>query len=410
MDKTLLPRPIGGTIRAISSKSEAHRLFLCAALADAPTTVSCADRSADIDATLRCLTALGAAFSADGTVTPIGAPPKEAVLDCGESGSTLRFLLPVAAALGVRTTFVLHGRLAQRPLSPLSEELTAHGCTLSRPTENTVLCEGRLSGGTFRMAGNVSSQFISGLLFALPLLGRESNIMLTSSLESASYVALTLRALEVFGVRVDVLQNGWRIPAAQCYRAPKTAEVGGDWSNAAFWLCAGATSRSVTVTGLDFGSAQGDRAVAALLAEFGAQVTHAENACTVSPAPLHGICIDASDIPDLVPPLAVVAACAQGMTEIRGAARLRIKESDRLASVAETLRALGGRVDILPDGLRIFGGALHGGAVTSHNDHRIAMMTALASSVCDGEVVLHGAEAVEKSYPRFWSDFDEMRR
>lgn len=407
MDKRLNPAPIGGIIRAISSKSEAHRLFLCAALADRKTCISCADRSADIDATVRCLTALGAGF-ADGAVQPVGTPPRDAVLDCGESGSTLRFLLPVAAALGVRTTFVLHGRLAQRPLSPLWEELTAHGCALSRPTENTVLCEGRLHGGAFRIAGDVSSQFITGLLFALPLTGEESDVMLTSALESASYVALTLRALEAFGIRVEILKNGWHIPAGQCYHAPDAATVGGDWSNAAFWLCAGAISRSVTVTGLDFGSAQGDRKICDLLARFGAQVTRAEDTCTVSPAPLRGCTIDASDIPDLVPPLAVVAASAQGVTEIHGAARLRIKESDRLSSVAETLRALGARVDILPDGLRIFGGPLRGGEVTAQNDHRIAMMTALASSVCGGEILLHGAEAVEKSYPRFWADFDTL--
>lgn len=410
MDKLLVPRAIGGSIRAISSKSEAHRLFLCAALANRPTKISCTDCSADIDATVRCLTALGASFSADGAVQPIASAPEEAVLDCGESGSTLRFLLPVVAALGVHATFVLHGRLAQRPLSPLWEELTAHGCALSRPTETTVLCEGRLRGGTFRIAGNVSSQFISGLLFALPLLGVESNIMLTSTLESASYVALTLRALEIFGIHIDATATGWNVPAGQYYRAPETAGVGGDWSNAAFWLCAGAISQPVTVAGLDFDSAQGDRKICDLLARFGAKVTREHGKCTVSPAPLNGISIDASDIPDLVPPLAVVAACARGVTEIHGAARLRMKESDRLSSVAETLRALGGAVEITADGLRISGATLHGGDVSAHNDHRIAMMTALASSVCSDSIVLHGAEAVQKSYPRFWADFDTMRK
>ena len=412
MDKLIIPRPLGGKIAAIASKSQAHRLLICAALADIPTDLSCAELSKDIEATAACLTALCADTVYQNGVYRITPRPPAAACrcDCGESGSTLRFLLPVAAALGVKTTFQLHGRLPERPLSPLWEELEAHGCKLSRPTADTVLCEGKLTGGAYHMAGNISSQFISGLLFALPLTGEASEIMLTSPLESADYVRMTLAALRTFGITVEERKTGWHIPAGQQYRSCGSAEVEGDWSNAAFWLTAGAISKAVTVTGLSPDSPQGDRKIADLLARFGAEVTWETNAVTVRPGMLHGIDIDARDIPDLVPPLALAAACAEGTTRIYGAERLKIKESDRLRSVAGALNSLGAEVDILPDGLLIHGGKLTGGTVDSQNDHRIAMLAAIASSVCAEPIRLLDAEAVEKSYPRFWADFDTMQR
>lgn len=412
MDKLIIPRPLGGKIAAIASKSQAHRLLICAALADTPTDLSCAELSKDIEATAACLTALCADTNYQNGSYRITPRTHAAVCrcDCGESGSTLRFLLPVAAALGAETAFQLHGRLPERPLSPLWEELEAHGCKLSRPTADTVLCEGKLTGGIYRMAGNISSQFISGLLFALPLTGEESDIMLTSSLESADYVRMTLAALRTFGITVEERETGWHIPAGQQYRSCGSAEVEGDWSNAAFWLTAGAISEEVTVTGLSPDSPQGDRQIADLLSRFGAEVTWEANAVTVRPGTLHGIDIDARNIPDLVPPLALAAACAEGATRIYGAERLKIKESDRLQSVAGALKNLGAQVEILPDGLMIHGGKLTGGAVDSQNDHRIAMLAAIASSVCEKPVTLLGAEAVQKSYPRFWADFEIMQR
>lgn len=411
MERTILPRPLGGTIAAIASKSQAHRLLICAALADAPTEIICRDTSADIDATAGCLRGLGAEIVQEDDcfrVVPIRNPQNEAVLDCGESGSTLRFLLPVAAALGTDTTFVLHGRLPERPLSPLWELLGANGCTLSRPTQNTVRVTGKLHAGAFPIAGNISSQFISGLLFALALTGGESDIMLTTTLESADYIRLTLDALRQFGASVAAAENGWHIAASPLH-SPQTIAVEGDWSNAAFWLCAGAISRPMTVTGLSPRSLQGDRKILDLLNAFGADVSEKENAVTVSPAPLHGIEIDARDIPDLVPPLALVAACCEGTTQIVGAARLRLKESDRLQSVAAAIHALGGEVEILPDGLMIHGGALSGGTVSAQGDHRIAMLAAVAASVCKNAVILRGAEAVNKSYPNFWRDYERLQ-
>ena len=412
MDKIITPHPLGGSIAAIASKSQAHRLLICAALADTPTGLSCAELSKDIEATAACLTALCADTVYQNGAYQITPRPRAAVCrcDCGESGSTLRFLLPVAAALGVDTTFRLHGRLPERPLSPLWEELEAHGCKLSRPTADTVRCEGKLTGGTCHMAGNISSQFISGLLFALPLTGEDSEIMLTSPLESADYVRMTLAALHTFGIKIEERKTGWHIPAGQQYRSCGSAEVEGDWSNAAFWLTAGAISEAVTVNGLSPHSPQGDRTIAELLNRFGAEVTWAANAVTVRPRTLHGINIDARNIPDLVPPLALAAACAEGTTRIYGAERLKIKESDRLQSVAGALKNLGAEVKILPDGLMIRGGKLTGGTVDSQNDHRIAMLAAIASSVSEKPVTLLGAEAVQKSYPRFWADFETMQK
>ena len=310
----------------------------------------------------------------------------------------------MVGALGVGATFRLHGRLAERPLSPLWEEMERHGCRLSRPTPDTLRCEGRLSGGTYQIAGDVSSQFISGLLFALPLTGEESDIMLTSKAESAGYIALTVHALRQFGIAAEQTASGWHIPSGSFYASCGKAAVEGDWSNAAFWLCAGAISRPVTVTGLNPDSLQADREITEILRRFGAEVRSDESGVHVAPSALHAIEIDARNIPDLVPPIAAVAACARGTTTIFGAERLRIKESDRLKSVADALRAVGGQVEITPDGLHITGCSLHGGTIDSSNDHRIAMLAGILSSVCSQPITLTGAEAVRKSYPSFWEE------
>lgn len=413
MNLTLSPHPIGGKIAAIASKSQAHRLLICAALAWQSSKIICAESSEDIDATVRCLAALGADFAHCGdtvTVYPMELPRGDRVLDCGESGSTLRFLLPVVGALGVGATFRLHGRLAERPLSPLWEEMERHGCRLSRPTPDTLRCEGRLSGGTYEIAGNVSSQFISGLLFALPLTGEDSDIMLTSNVESANYIDMTLSALSQFGIEVETTQSGWHIPSGSIYLSPGKAAVEGDWSNAAFWLCAGAISNPVTVTGLQMSSLQADREILTILRRFGAEVTLTQEGVTVTPAELHGIEIDARNIPDLVPPIAAVAACAGGTTVIFGAERLKIKESDRLQSVANAIKAVGGQVEITPDGLKITGSALHGGEIDSCNDHRIAMLAGILSSVCSQPITLIGADCVKKSYPGFWQDYKALSK
>jgi len=406
--RLLSPSPIGGTIRAIASKSHAHRLLIAAAMADKDCTIYCPERSKDIDATVQCLEGFGARIAYSDSsfhVTPIREVPTCATIDCGESGSTLRFLIPVSAALGIDTTFIMHGRLPERPLSPLWEELERHGISLSRPTETTLRVCGKLSAGTYEMAGDISSQFFTGLLLSLPYVDGQSDLLLTSHLESADYVALTLASMAQFGVEVEVLEKGWRIQGNTTFKAPETISVEGDRSNSAFWLCAGAISQAVTVTGLVLDSYQGDHRILDVLKSFGANVV----GTSVSPAPLHGIDLDASTIPDLVPPIALVACCAEGTTRIYGAARLRIKESDRLESVANLINSLGGNAVTTADGMIIQGCKLHGGQVDSCNDHRIAMMAAIASSVCDNSILLVDDMAVEKSYPLFWQHWSYLR-
>ena len=408
---TVLPAAaLTGTVHIPASKSQAHRLLICAALGQTPVTLSCDGFSRDITATARCLRALGAGVETEDDrllrLTP-GPAAEHGDLPCGESGSTLRFLLPVAAALGTTATFHMEGRLPRRPLAPLDEELTRHGVQLTR-CGDTLTVSGRLQPGDYTLPGNVSSQYISGLLMALPLLDGESTLTVTGTVESAAYIAMTEDALRLSGIRFR--KDGWvyRIGGNQTFALPPTLAVEGDWSNAAFFLCAGALSeKGVTVTGLNAASSQGDRAIVDILRAFGAKVRQTEHAVTVCAAPLHGITVDAAAIPDLIPVVSVVAACAAGETRITGAARLRLKESDRIATTAGLLRALGGDVTELPDGLIIRGSALTGGTVDPANDHRIAMSAAVAASVCP--VTVPDSDCVAKSYPRFWEDYASVK-
>ena len=356
-------------------------------------------------------------YHTDSPPCPLG--PR--TLDAGESGSTLRFLLPVAGALGADTSFAMKGRLSSRPLSPLDEELRAHGCALSPQGSNPLQLQGQLSGGTFTIRGDVSSQFISGLLFALPLLHSGGDIRITGILESKPYVDMTIAALSEYSISVadGTDFEGYTVAGGQTYQSPGTVRVEGDWSNAAFWLCAGALATAqctgavgnhpMTVTNLDHESLQGDRRILALLERFGARVTRGESSAAVVPGMLQGIIIDAGDIPDLVPVLAAVASVAGGETVITNAGRLRLKESDRLKTVAGTLSTLGADINETADGLLIRGKtSLHGGTVDACGDHRIAMTAAIASVACCRPVTVRNAEAVNKSYPDFFKDLTAL--
>lgn len=413
-------KPIaGGTVPAIPSKSVAHRMLICAALAgdEKTTEIICPVTSEDIDATARCLRALGAGITrtADGfLVTPIRYPlPEGPVLDCGESGSTLRFLLPIAATLADKPVqFVRRGRLAQRPLSPLYEELIRHGAKLpdDPETEPLSVC-GPITAGDYTLAANVSSQFISGLLLAFPLSCAPCTLTLTGTVESADYIRITTSVMQQFGIRVDVTGDERQYAVTPClYRSPGKIVVEGDWSGAALWLCAGAIGKApVTVTGMDTDSPQGDRRILDVLRQFGADVSVCGDAVTVSPAPLHGITFDATQIPDLVPALSAVAAAAVGETVITGIARLRLKESDRAAAIEAMLTALGADVTAEEDRLVIRGGkALHGGTVSSVKDHRMVMCAALCSLIADGTVAVTDAQSIAKSYPGFADDWHAL--
>ncbi|MBQ6399909.1 MAG: 3-phosphoshikimate 1-carboxyvinyltransferase [Clostridia bacterium] len=412
MRVTIMPGALSGTVDpVISSKSVTHRVLICAALSGEPTRVERVAPSADALATQGCLEAMGCRIQEreDGLEIVPGSLPTQALMDCGESGSTLRFMLPVAAALGIHTRFTGRGKLPQRPLSPLYEEMTAHGVSLSPRGVFPLEVKGRLQAGTYALAGNVSSQFITGLLMALPLTAGDSTLRLLTPLESASYVGITLEVLRRFGIRVAAEGDLFRIPGGQRYQSPGVAVIEGDWSGAAFWLAAGALSGAgVTCRGLNAASVQGDRAILPLLRAFGARVTEEDDRITVQREALRGIEIDAGDIPDLVPVLAAVAAFAEGRTVIRRIARLRLKESDRVETVLGLIRSLGGRAEATEQEMTVFGGGLHGGRVDACGDHRIAMAAAVAGSACAHPVEILGAECVAKSYPGFFEVFRNL--
>ena len=415
MTRTVAPGALCGSVRIPASKSQAHRLLICAALGKAPVHLTLDGFSDDILATMHCLTALGANIrqAPDGLlVTPIARVPDGLCeLPCRESGSTLRFLLPVCGLLGADAVFLREGRLAERPLAPLDEQLTRHGMTL-RAEGARLYCRGRLTGGDFTLPGNISSQYITGLLLALPFLKEDSTLRLTTQLQSADYVRMTEQALDTAGVRLTQRPGGWDIPGGQTACLPAALAVEGDWSSAAFFLCAGALSDAgVTVSGLQRDSAQPDSAVLAVLQSFGASVRWtAEDAVTVRAQPLRAVTVDAGPMPDLIPIVSVVAAAASGETHILNAARLRLKESDRLSSVAQLLTALGGHVRELPDGLIVTGGApLTGGTADACGDHRIAMSAAIAAALCAAPVTVRGSETTSKSYPRFWDDLAMLK-
>lgn len=386
MDIIITPRKLKGSLSVIPSKSQAHRLLICAAFADRETTLICPETNRDMETTAQCLNALGASIQRTESgfhIKPVQNTPEEAVLICHDSGSTLRFMLPIVGALGVTATFFLEGRLAQRPLSPLWEEMERMGCLLSRPQHSSILCKGRLKAGEYRIDGGISSQFITGLLLALPLLKQHYKITVTGTLESKPYVDMTQHAMSLFGVSSD----NYELSGTDTFRSPGTVNVEGDWSNGAFFLAAQALGNPVSVMNLSEDSTQGDRQAVQLIPAL-------ENPVTIS----------AAHIPDLVPILSLVAASRKGarFTDIR---RLRLKESDRVSSVVNMITALGGSAEAAENTLTIHGTGLHGGIVDAVNDHRIAMTAAIASTICNNPVIILGAECVEKSYPQFWKEF-----
>lgn len=389
MDITIYPQKLCGAIAAIPSKSQAHRLLICAAFSNGPTLLHCPETNQDIEATADCLRALGADISRTGTgytVVPIKHFPSQAVLNCRESGSTLRFMLPVAGALGVDTTFQLAGRLPKRPLSPLWEEMQQHGCTLSRPTETTIHCCGKLNAGDYCIDGGVSSQFITGLLYAMALMPGSSRLQITGKTESKPYIEMTQHALSIFGVNTD----GYSVSGCFPFSTPGSLTVEGDWSNGAFFLVAKALGNKIDVLGLNPESAQGDKAVAQIL-------NHLNEHC----------CVDAADIPDLVPILAVAAGAKNGIT-FNNVGRLRLKESDRVASVAAMLQNLGAQVQVEQETLSVYPAKYHSCTVDTAGDHRIAMAAAVAATVADGPVTILGAQCVTKSYPSFWEEYRRL--
>lgn len=433
MDIIITPKKLNGTIRAVDSKSHAHRLLIAAAMAIAGADISCArsfsdladdmisDPSEDLTATAACMKTL---LSCSRSSCPEDLPQ----FRCGESGSTLRFLLPLSVAAGRGGVFYGGGKLPERPLAPLDEELIRHGAAIERispddPAGQKPICRislpqgSSLRGGEYELPGHISSQYITGLLMALPLIPEDSVIRVTTPLQSRAYIDITLSVLKDFGIKVCVTEGEcpvYHIDGGQKYSFPSAGSPDafalnavtpeGDWSNGAFWLAADALGSDITVTNLRPDSPQGDKAIAQIVDRFcGLPDTEC---CGQSD---NEITIDASEIPDLVPIISVLASLCPAHTRIVNAGRLRIKESDRLKSTCAMLQGLGADIRETEDGLDITGKeTLAGGTISGAGDHRIVMAAAIAATCCRGPVMIEGAQAAAKSYPKFFEHYEML--
>ncbi len=409
---------IKGTVRAVSSKSDAHRALICAALSGdftkEPIKVYCNAVSEDIKATVSVLSAFGAEFQYKNEyilVSPANLKGLEGFkteLCCGESGSTLRFMIPVAAALGINSTFTGKGRLPERPVDILLDELMRHGMKADG-TKLPFTIEGKLSGGYFKLKGNISSQFFTGILLALPIIGKKSIVEYEGRLESSRYVDMTIQTMKDFGVSIKKTEKGFLYEAGEFYTRPlgNRYETEGDWSNAAFFIVADALMRYkhgckeayIRVSGLNEQSLQGDKKITDIAEEA---ISNSEIGRVSE--------MDASEVPDLVPVTAVLYSLIKGRHVIKNAGRLRIKESDRLNTICTVLNTIGADIEELPDGLVINGRErLKGGQiVNSFGDHRIAMSLAIAGLFCEEPIIIEGAESVNKSYPGFFEDYRNL--
>lgn len=417
-------------VEVISSKSYAHRILIAAALSDKVIKVECNALSKDMEATADCLRAMGAdivtegcSFIVTGIKAPNAKPIEEGVdriLDCGESGSTSRFLLPVAAAVNDKATLIGSGKLPTRPFGPLCDALRNNGCSVDSDYI-PINVSGKLNAGIFEIPGDISSQFITGLLYTLPLLDGDSEIRLTTPLASVDYVNITIDVLKKFGIEINIDDKGnYLIKGNQNYTYDgDVLKVEADWSNAAFLMGIGALGGELTVTGLNLKSLQGDKEIANHLAKFGASISFPRQVgdstnITVMNLLLKGITVDASNIPDMVPALSVVAAYANGDTLIKNVERLRIKESDRIATVSAIINALGGSVDVVEENghtnMIIHPIEEYKGeevVIDGANDHRIVMAASMAASVDTRIITIEGAEAVNKSYPGYFDILKE---
>ncbi|MCL1976028.1 MAG: 3-phosphoshikimate 1-carboxyvinyltransferase [Firmicutes bacterium] len=409
MQILIKPGPLQGELNAIPAKADAHRQLICAALSHTPTFISPAPVGNDIEATKNCLRQLGATIIEQNKgllLKPQGLASDSLLLNCQESGATLRFLLPICAGLGKTATFCGNKRLATRPLKELISVLQEHGIVFEQSVALPFRIRGRLLGGKYCLPGHISSQYISGLLFALPMADQDSEIHLLSPLQAPGYVQMTLKTLACFGIKITQKEGNYSIPGRQKYHSPGKILLEGDWSNAAVFLAAGALAKTVCIKGLSTNSYQPDSAILPLLKAFGANVTQQNDLISVSRNKLYGQEIDIAATADLAPVLAVLGALAQGRTVLNNAARLRYKESDRFSSIYALLTSLGAIVRKNQDSLLIEGqNILQGGMIQNFADHRLVMAAALAACACRKEVTIDGAMAVKKSYPAFFEDY-----
>lgn len=402
MDIKITPSLLNGQITVPPSKSVAHRMIIAAALAKGTSTISNLSGSADILATIGCMRAFGADIKLNGNsavISGIKSAPSSAAADCCESGSTLRFLIPVACALGINAEFRGEGKLPQRPITPLLEEFPKHGIKFDFSGADSgcsLPCSvsGKLTAGRFEIDGGISSQFITGLMFALPLLDGDSEIILKSQLQSKPYIDITRGVLRDFGCEIAETERGYSIKG-NSRLTPFSGSVEGDYSQSAFFYAANALGSKIEISGLNKSSFQGDKKIVEICEKF-----------SKSQAPFE---LDCSDIPDLVPILSVLGCFCKGKSRIYNAARLRIKECDRLAAMEDCLNRIGGKVSSTEDSLIIEGvDGFHGGEVVCYNDHRIAMSMAIAATRCTSPLVIRSAECVRKSYPDFFEVYKSI--
>ena len=405
MNIKITKAPVGGCVRVPGSKSMAQRLILAWALSKTECCVTAHSGADDVLAMGECAKEICAAIEEKRTVLP-------EPIKVEESAAVLRFIMPVLSALGISADLKMEGRLPERPMDPLVSQLRQHGITVERIASDTYHVEGQLNGGIFELPGDQSSQFISGLLMALPMIGENSELKVFGEIQSRPYVDMTLDVLAKSGITIIEDEPGeFYIPGNQEYRLEGEHEVEGDWSSAAFWLALGATVKEgLTVKGLNAGSLHGDKEIISILKKMGVDITVSEDGVTVKGGRIYSSIVDCRHTPDLVPAIAMAACAANGKTTITNAERLKLKESDRLRAITDVLRAFGVLVDERADGLEIFAGyGTHGGTVSSHGDHRIAMMAACMRALTPegpaGDIIIYDAETVKKSYPGFFEDY-----
>lgn len=410
MNVIVKPSNLGGNIIVPPSKSLSHRAIIAASLAEGRSVISNISYSEDVNATINAMECCGARFTRlkDSLIVEGSKVQRlNEIVDANESGSTLRFIIPILLTTPEPVRFVGHNGLVNRPLDIYTEIFDRQGLYYRQGMDSLPLyVEGALKAGDYEIRGNVSSQFVSGLLFALPLLEGDSRIIITSRLESADYVNLTIEILKRFGIKIDVNNNVFYVKGNQSYK-PTYYHVEGDYSQAAFWLVADILGADVTLHNLSYKSLQGDKKILSDLEAFGGTCLWDDKVVKAIPGKSLGTTIDSVNSLDLAPALAVLAVLSEGETNFVNAGRLRIKESDRISAITLEFTKLGANVSENPDGMTIIGVPELNGNVTvdSHNDHRIAMALAIASIKANGPIKILHAEAINKSYPDFFNDF-----
>lgn len=407
------PKKLSGSVTAPPSKSELHRAIICAALSRGVCAIYPIVLSNDVLATINAIKAFGASVEfVDGRLL-INAKNMftldHPTIDCNESASTLRFLIPLASISGTKVTLTGSGTLSKRPIDTYLHLLPKLGVDIHTEDGSIpVTVNGKLKAGKIELPGNISSQFITGLLFVLPLLSSDSEIILTTPLESEGYVDMTISVMKKFSVKVEKTKTGFFIKGNQTYKATDY-KTEGDWSSAAFWILAGALGGNIEISGLDLRSRQPDKNILHVMSRFGVRMAYKDNKLKVHGGSLKATDVYLAQFPDLAPVLAVTAAKAVGLTKIWGASRLKIKESNRIDSLCKNLKKMSVNTEAISDGLLVSGASLFKESkVDGFNDHRIVMAMAVAGSCAKGKITITDTQCVHKSYPEFFEDFEKL--